>query len=182
LSARRPEKTIKRKPIRRCQELRERGRARDREKARERESERAREREEQHYQTRTHVVVESQHAYVRQTRIRVANSHTCGKAGVSPRLLGGARVGRCHGLAEEHTLAFAMGTHARLGAGAGAGGGAGGQRRSRRVQGKAPKEGEDRGCLYMMMQEELVRMMVEACKWKPPPELGEGVARLMGVF
>ena len=100
---------------------------------------------------------------------------------VSPRLLGGDRIGRWH-LSEERALAFAMGTHARLGAGAGAGGGAGGQRRSRRVQGKAPKEGEDRGCLYMMMQEELVRMMVEACKWKPPPELGEGVARLMGVF
>ena len=31
---------------------------------------------------------------------------------VSPRLLGGARVGRCHDLAEEHALAFAMGTRA----------------------------------------------------------------------
>jgi alpha-tubulin suppressor-like RCC1 family protein len=34
---------------------------------------------------------------------------------VSPRLLGGARVGRWHGLAEELALSFAMGTHARLG-------------------------------------------------------------------
>ena len=56
---------------------------------------------------------------------------------VSPRLLGGARVGRCHGLAEEHALAFAMGTHARLGAATG-GAAVGGRRRSRRVQGKVP--------------------------------------------
>ena len=29
---------------------------------------------------------------------------------VSPHLLGGARVGRCHGLTEEHALSFAMGS------------------------------------------------------------------------
>ena len=68
---------------------------------------------------------------------------------VSPRLLGGARVGRCHGLAEEHALAFAMGTHARLGAGTGgaeAGPEAGGGRGARRVRGKEPQGQEDRGC------------------------------------
>jgi hypothetical protein len=60
---------------------------------------------------------------------------------VSQRLLGGTRVGRWHGLAEELALAFAMGTHDRLGAGAG------GRWRSRWMQFKAPAGGEDdRGC------------------------------------
>ena len=87
---------------------------------------------------------------------------------VSPRLLGGARVGRCHGLAEEHALAFAMGTHARLGAGAGGEQGSGGRRRSRRRQGMAPAEGEEgRGCVYLTMQGELVKMVVEACRGHP---------------
>ena len=104
---------------------------------------------------------------------------------VSPRLLGGARVGRWHGLAEELALAFAMGTHARLGAGAGAGAvGGGGRRRSRRVQGKAPAEGEDdRGCPYFMMPADLVKRVVEACSWEAGREakwLGEGVLRLIG--
>lgn len=53
---------------------------------------------------------------------------------------------------------------------------------ARRVHGWAPKEGEEKGCLYLMMQGELVKMVVEACKWKPPPELGEGVVRMMGVY
>ena len=43
--------------------------------------------------------------------------------------LGGARVGRCHWLLEELALAFAMGTHGRLGSGAGAGRGGEGQGR-----------------------------------------------------
>lgn len=99
---------------------------------------------------------------------------------VSPRLLGGARVGRCHGLAEEHALAFAMGTHARLGAGTG-GAAVGGRRRSRRVQGKAPAgEEEGRGCAYAEMAGELVKQVVEACRWEAGREVGEGVARLMG--
>ena len=93
---------------------------------------------------------------------------------VSPRLLGGARVGRCHGLAEEHALAFAMGTHARLAA-------VGGRRRSRRVQGKAPAgEEEGRGCAYAEMAGELVKQVVEACRWEAGREVQEGVARLIG--
>jgi len=91
---------------------------------------------------------------------------------LSPCLFDGDRVGRCHGLTEEHALAFAMGTHARLGAGAAGGG----RRRSRRVQGKAPEE-EGRGCAYSEMAGELVQQVVEACRW----EVGEGVARLMGL-
>jgi len=49
---------------------------------------------------------------------------------IAPHLLQGSRVGRCHDLPPMHALAFAMGTHARLGsdvvagrAGRGAGGG-----------------------------------------------------------
>ncbi len=65
----------------------------------------------------------------------------CQQARADPgarQLLGGARVGRCHGLLEELALAFAMGTHERLGAGSARAGGGGGRRRSRRAQGKAP--------------------------------------------
>jgi alpha-tubulin suppressor-like RCC1 family protein len=80
---------------------------------------------------------------------------------VSPRLLGGARVGRCYGLAEELALAFAMGTHARLGAGG--------------------VEGEGKGCLYLMMPGDLVERVVEACRRGrgEKEKLGEGVLRLM---
>jgi len=104
---------------------------------------------------------------------------------VCPRLIGGARVGRWHGLTEELALTFAMGTHARLGAVAGGAGG-GGRRRSRRVQGKAPAGGEDdRGrCPYFMMPADLVKRVVEACRWGAGEEakgFGEGVLRLMGV-
>ena len=100
---------------------------------------------------------------------------------VSPCLLGGARIGRWHGLAEEHALAFAMGTHARLGAGGSAGAGGGGRRRSRRVLNKSPAEGQEgRGCVYLTLQGELVKMVVEACQGKGPWEVGEGVAWLTG--
>ena len=100
---------------------------------------------------------------------------------MSPCLLGGARIGRWHGLAEEHALAFAMGTHARLGAGGSAGAGGGGRRRSRRVLNKSPAEGrEGRGCVYLTLQGELVKMVVEACQGKGPWEVGEGVAWLTG--
>ena len=36
---------------------------------------------------------------------------------VAPHLLQGARVGRCHRLQREHAVAFAMGSHHRLGEG-----------------------------------------------------------------
>ena len=82
---------------------------------------------------------------------------------VLPLLLGGVRVRRWHGLSEELALAFAMGTHARLGASVGVTG-RGGSRRSRLVQGKAPAEGEDyRGCPYFMMPGDLVTRVGEAC-------------------
>jgi alpha-tubulin suppressor-like RCC1 family protein len=80
---------------------------------------------------------------------------------VPRQLLGGARVGRCHGLIEELALAFAMGTHERLGAGSAAG-------------------REEEGCPYLMMPADLVKQVVEACGWRAEGELGEGVVRLMG--
>jgi alpha-tubulin suppressor-like RCC1 family protein len=76
---------------------------------------------------------------------------------VPRQLLGGARVGRCHGLPEELALAFAMGTHGGLGSGV----------------------GEGQGCLYSEMPAELVKKVVEHCGWRAE-ELGEGVVRLMG--
>ena len=100
---------------------------------------------------------------------------------VPRQLLGGARVGRCHGLREELALAFAMGTHERLGASSAAAGGGGGKRRSRRAQGKAPAAGrEEEGCPYLMMPADLVKRVVEAGGWRAEGELGEGVVRLMG--
>ena len=81
---------------------------------------------------------------------------------VPRQLLGGARVGRCHRLLEELALAFAMGTHGRLGSGAGSGGG-----------------GEGQGCLYTEMPAELVKKVVDHSGWRAE-ELGEGVVRLMG--
>jgi hypothetical protein len=78
-------------------------------------------------------------------------------------LLDGARIGRCHGLPEDHALAFAMGTHARLGAAASEAG---------------------RECGYLMMPADLVRRVVEACAWKPEGEagnrVGKGAVRLIG--
>ncbi len=62
---------------------------------------------------------------------------------VPRQLLGGARMWRCHGLREELALAFAMGTHERLGASSAAAGVVGGRRRSRRAQGKAPATGRE---------------------------------------
>jgi alpha-tubulin suppressor-like RCC1 family protein len=100
---------------------------------------------------------------------------------VPRQLLGGARVGRCHGMLEELALAFAMGTHGRLGAGSAAAGGVGGRRRSRRAQGKAPAaRREEEGCPYLMMPADLVKRVVEAGGWRAEGELGEGVVRLMG--
>ena len=42
----------------------------------------------------------------------------------------------------------------------------GGRRRSQRVQGKAPAGGEDDRSPYFMMPADLVKRVVEACRWK----------------
>ena len=71
-------------------------------------------------------------------------------------LLGGARVGLCHGLREELSPAFAMGSHGRLG-----GGGSG----VAAVSGSAGS-GAGKGCLYEKMPGELVKRVVELCAWE----------------
>eukprot|EP00802_Teleaulax_amphioxeia_P010551 Tamp_10579.p1 GENE.Tamp_10579~~Tamp_10579.p1 ORF type:complete len:468 (-),score=54.70 Tamp_10579:235-1638(-) len=70
--------------------------------------------------------------------------------------LSGQRVGRYHTLAPDHALAFAMGTHARLGAG--------------------------NGCAYSSMPTELLKRVVEACRWWPACGASKvpGAVRLMG--
>jgi len=85
---------------------------------------------------------------------------------VKPRLLQGERVGRCHRLPQLHALAFAMGTHARLGS----------------TVGTAPGAADAMGCAYLMMPGELVRQLVEACGSWPEGRAGEleGVVRLLG--
>ena len=87
--------------------------------------------------------------------------------------LRGERIGRCRGLPAEHALAFAMGTHGRLGGGGGSA--AGGTRRSSRLQGKAASP-------CYRLKEELVAMIVRLCVDWPAGRAGEeeGVVRLLG--
>ena len=104
---------------------------------------------------------------------------------IAPSLLKGARVGRCHNLPSMHALAFAMGTHARLGSVAPTAAAAGGssQRRSQRQQGKAPAVADNgKDCEYVTMPGELVQRVVEACVSWPEGRAGElqGVVRLLG--
>jgi len=85
-----------------------------------------------------------------------------------------------------HALAFAMGTHSRLGSCATptamvAGGSS--QRRSHLQQGKTPAtHDKGRDCEYVTMQGKLVQRVVEACASWPEGRVGEleGVVRLLG--
>jgi len=106
---------------------------------------------------------------------------------IDPSLLQGARVGPCHGLPPMHALAFAMGTHSRLGsctaptASVAAGGSS--QRRSQLQQGKAPAAADQgKYCEYVTMPGELVQRVIEACVSWPEGRVGEleGVVRLLG--
>ena len=79
-------------------------------------------------------------------------------------------------------LAFAMGTHPRLGIAAQTDTAAGGSRKSRRQQGKEPAATDTMGCAYEEMPGELVHRVVEACVSWPEGRAGEleGVVRLLG--
>ena len=104
---------------------------------------------------------------------------------VATHMLQGSHVGRCHDLPLMHALAFAMGTHARLGSAAptalAAGGGS--QKKSQRQQGKTPAAVDmGNNCEYAMMPGELVQRVVEACVSWPEGWTGqlEGVVRMLG--
>jgi len=86
---------------------------------------------------------------------------------VAPALLQGARVRRCHGLPPLHALAFAMGKHSRLG-------------RAAQTALAAVDKGKD--CEYVLMPEEVVQRIVEACGAWPEGRAGEleGMVRLLG--
>jgi len=88
---------------------------------------------------------------------------------VTPHLLQGERVGRCHNLPPMHALAFAMGTHARLGSAAPT---------------ALPAEGssQDKDCDYVTMLGELVQRVVGACVSWPEGRAVEldGVVRMLG--
>jgi len=103
---------------------------------------------------------------------------------VASHLLQGARVGRCHRLPLLHALAFAMGTHVRLGNAAPTNALAGGSRRSRRHEGKGPAAAADTstGCAYVMLPGELVQRVLEACASWPEGQAGEmeGIVGLLG--
>ena len=71
--------------------------------------------------------------------------------------LGGGRIGRCRGLPAEHAVAFAMGTHGRLGAGA------------------------DAHCSVLAAEPGLVGMIVGMCYDSDSHRVGgEGLVRLLG--
>ena len=97
---------------------------------------------------------------------------------VSPHNWHGARLGRCQPLPPQHALAFAMGTHSRLGA---ALPGGGGSRQSQRRRGK-PADESAGGCLYSSMPKELVQRVIEACVSWPEGSVGsmDGLVRLLG--
>jgi len=84
---------------------------------------------------------------------------------VAPHLLQGTRVGRCHRLPPLHALAFAMGTHARLGS-----------------TDETVLAADATGCAYLTIPGELVLKLVEACVSWPEGRAGEleGVVRILG--
>jgi len=85
---------------------------------------------------------------------------------VAPDRLLGARIGRGLPLEPLLAVAFAMGTHRRLGGGeTAARGPSGGRRKSRRVAGKEPAAAEGNGSAVMALAGEagLVKMVVELC-------------------
>ena len=101
---------------------------------------------------------------------------------VAPDRLLGARIGRALALEPLLAVAFAMGTHRRLGAGeAAAGGGPGGRRKARRAAGKEPagtEEGAGSAVMALAGEPGLVKMVVELCgDW---PGGKPGVMRLVG--
>ena len=85
---------------------------------------------------------------------------------VAAHLLHGTRVGRCHSLLPELALAFAMGTHPRLGS----------------TDETAVAGAHTTNCAYASMPAELVQRVVEACASWPEGQTGnlEGVVRLLG--
>ena len=90
---------------------------------------------------------------------------------------GGRRFGRCRALPAEHALAFAMGTHGRLGGGQEEAAAAGGAMLSSRLQNKAASP-------CFSLKEELVGLIVRlsaSVTW-PAGRAGEveGVVRLLG--
>ena len=101
---------------------------------------------------------------------------------VALHLLQGTCVGRCHSLPPMLALAFAMGTHPRLGSAAHADTVAGGSRKSRRQHGTEPGATDTMGCAYEDMPGELVHRVVETCMSWPEERAGEleGVVRLFG--
>ena len=85
---------------------------------------------------------------------------------VAAHLLHGTRVGRCHSLPPQLALAFAMGTHPRLGS----------------ADETAVAGADTTNCAYASMPGELVQRVVEACVSWPEGRAGEleGVVRLLG--
>jgi len=81
--------------------------------------------------------------------------------------LQGALVGRCRILPPLNALAFAMGTHSRLGGA---------------VDSTGPASPHTTGCVYLKMPGELVQKLVWACGLWPEGKMGnlDGVVRLLG--
>ena len=97
------------------------------------------------------------------------------------------RLGHFHALSASKALAFAMGTHVRLGGGSDVwvGGKVPYTRMSLRQQGKAPatmSADTDQPCLFFAMPADLVQRVVQTCVAWPAGVAGktEGIVRLLG--
>ena len=102
---------------------------------------------------------------------------------IAARHMEGARVGRYQTLLPQHALAFAMGTHTRLGsAQTAAPAGGSSLRRSKRLQVKAADDDDNKGCAYLTMPDDLLQRVVESSTSRPEGGAGrqEGVVQLMG--
>lgn len=93
----------------------------------------------------------------------------------------GTRIGRCLQFSRIHAVAFAMGTHGRLGGGVAEG--SGGRRKSRRLEGRGPVDESKESAIMLLAGEPgLVKMVAEMCQDWPegPAGASEGLLRLLG--
>jgi len=104
---------------------------------------------------------------------------------VDPGLMGGARIRPCHKLQPIRALAFAMGTHSRLGGHnnrTDAVVGDGNQKRTQRQSDKTADNELERGCVYVTMPGDLIQRVIQACETWPGGRTGklDGLVRKLG--
>ena len=98
---------------------------------------------------------------------------------------GGRIIWPCHKLQPIRALAFAMGTHSRLGGHSNqtdAVVGDSNQKRTQRQSDKTADNEVERGCVYVTMPGDLIQRVIEACETWPGGRTGEldGLVRKLG--